>query len=455
MTELSSAERALGQLLRVSVVAGDRRLDLAAPGGVPVAELVPGLARNLNLLDPATVFGGYRLVRQQGGALEGARSLQAQGVQDGDVLTLTSGADIDEHRVYDDLVEAVADVVESDDKPWTPKDAATTAVLAAVALLVTGAILLFGAGPATGTGTGTVFVPVTAALAATLLVVSALVVERVGGPPAAPVALVQVAAIYGGLAGFGALGASDPWGAGAAGAGGGALVVGLLGLIALRERREYSIIPIVVGAVIGVAGLVMWFFDTTPGTTFAVAVAVVGVAGIGVPWVALATTPLQIVSARDDAEILADPGEIDRAQVSREYARGHRFQVGLRIAVGVVMLIAVPVVVGTGLLGALLMAVAFGGMILSVRETYSRSDIVAVMTIAILGVVLTGVAAAILHPDWRTGLTVAVGVVAAAVVGLTLVSPRPRLWLGRLADGAELGALAALLPLAALASGLA
>ncbi|MBZ2198011.1 type VII secretion integral membrane protein EccD [Occultella gossypii] len=453
MTELSSDERALGQLLRVSVVAGDRRLDLAAPGGVPVAELVPGLARNLNLLDAATVFGGYRLVRQQGGALEGARSLQAQGVQDGDVLTLTSGADIDEHRVYDDLVEAVADVVESDDKPWTPKDAATTAVLAAVALLVTGAILLFGAGP--GSGASTVFVPVTAALAAVLLLVSALVVERVGGPPAAPVALVQVAAVYGALAGFSALGSTDPWGAGAAGAGGGALVAGLLGLIALRERREYSIVPVAVGAVIGVAGTVMWFFDTTPGTAFAVAVAVAGVAGIGVPWVALATTPLQIVSARDDSEILADPGEIDRAQVSREYARGHRYQVGLRIAVGVVMLIAAPVVVGTGLLGTLLMVVAFGGMILSVRETYSRSDIVAVMTIAIVGVVITGVSAAVLHAEWRTGLTVAVGVVAAAVVGLTLISPKPRLWLGRLADGAELGCLAALLPLAALASGLA
>ncbi|WP_163540720.1 type VII secretion integral membrane protein EccD [Occultella kanbiaonis] len=453
MTELSSGERALGQLLRVSVVAGDRRLDLAAPGGVPVAELVPGLARNLNLLDAATVFGGYRLVRQQGGPLEDARSLQAQGVQDGDVLTLTSGADIDEHRVYDDLVEAVADVVESDDKPWTPKDAATTAVLAAVALLVTGAILLFGAGP--GSGSSAVFVPVTAALAAVLLLVSALVVERVGGPPAAPVALVQVAAVYGALAGFSALGATDPWGAGAAGAGGGALVAGLLGLIALRERREYAIIPVTVGAVIGVAGAAMWFVDTPPPAAFAVAVAVAGVAGIGVPWVALATTPLQIVSARDDSEILADPGEIDRAQVSREYVRGHRYQVGLRIAVGVVMLIAAPVVVGSGLLGTLLMVVAFGGMILSVRETYSRSDIVAVMTIAIVGVVVTGVSAAVLHPEWRTGLTVAVGVVAAAVVGLTLISPKPRLWLGRLADGAELGCLAALLPLAALASGLA
>ncbi|MBK5250152.1 MAG: EsaB/YukD family protein, partial [Actinomycetales bacterium] len=139
MTDLTTSDHALGQLVRVSVIAGDRRLDVGAPGSVPVAELVPGLARTLNLLDPATVYGGYRLLRADGARLDSARSLQAQGVSDGDVLTLTAGADDAEHRVYDDIVEAVADVVESDDRPWTPKDAATTAVMAAVALLLTGA----------------------------------------------------------------------------------------------------------------------------------------------------------------------------------------------------------------------------------------------------------------------------------------------------------------------------
>ncbi|MBK5250913.1 MAG: hypothetical protein JJE50_16010, partial [Actinomycetales bacterium] len=123
------------------------------------------------------------------------------------------------------------------------------------------------------------------------------------------------------------------------------------------------------------------------------------------------------------------------------------------IGVGMVTILATPAVVGTGLFGTALLVLAYAGMLLSVRETYSRADVLAVMTIAILGVAVTGLSAALLHPAWRTGLTIVIGIVAAAVIGLSLVSPKPRLRLGRLADTAELACLAALLPLAVAAAG--
>ena len=47
-------------LVRVTVSSGTRRVDLVLPGAVPVAELVPELARSVGLLDAATVYGGYR-----------------------------------------------------------------------------------------------------------------------------------------------------------------------------------------------------------------------------------------------------------------------------------------------------------------------------------------------------------------------------------------------------------
>ena len=53
-------------LVRVTVASGTRRVDLVLPGAVPVAELVPELARSVGLLDPATVYGGYRVVTAEG-----------------------------------------------------------------------------------------------------------------------------------------------------------------------------------------------------------------------------------------------------------------------------------------------------------------------------------------------------------------------------------------------------
>ena len=38
-------------LVRVTVASGTRRVDLVLPGAVPVAELVPELARSVGLLD--------------------------------------------------------------------------------------------------------------------------------------------------------------------------------------------------------------------------------------------------------------------------------------------------------------------------------------------------------------------------------------------------------------------
>lgn len=450
MSETISSEQRVGRLVRLTVVAGDRRMDVAAPVGVPVAEVVPGLARNLNLLDAATVYGGYRLTRPEGSALDGDRSLQAQGVADGEVLNLVSGADISEHQVYDDIVEAVADVVESDQKPWSPQDAATTAVLAAVTLLVTAAVLLLGA----GWSGASLLVPATAALTALLLLVSGTVIDRIEGPRAAPVALVLTSAVYAAVAGATMASGEQVYAEPICYAGIGAMIVGALGLALLRQHREFSLIPGVVGVLLAGAGAVVTVFGVSPGTAFSFAVALCGLAGVGVPWVAMSVTPLQVVSARDDEEILADPPEVDRDQVSVLWGRGHRVQVSLRIAVGVVTLAATPVVVQTGLAGLALLALAYCGMMLSVRETYARVDIAAVMTIAISGLALTGVSAALLQATWRTGLTIGVGAVAAAIVGLSLVAPKPRLRLGRLADTAELLCLAMLLPLAVLAADL-
>src|SRR3712207_7350224 len=91
-------------LVRVSVSSGSRRVDLVLPGSVPVAELVPELARSVGLLDAATVYGGYRIVTPDGRELAGDSGLLVQGVEDGGLLTVTAGVDAEPPRIYDDEI---------------------------------------------------------------------------------------------------------------------------------------------------------------------------------------------------------------------------------------------------------------------------------------------------------------------------------------------------------------
>ncbi len=94
-------------LVRVTVSSGTRRVDLVLPGSVPVAELLPELARSVGLLDALTVYGGYRLVTADGRALAPDSGLTLQGVEDGGLLSVTAGIDEEPPRVYDDVVEAM------------------------------------------------------------------------------------------------------------------------------------------------------------------------------------------------------------------------------------------------------------------------------------------------------------------------------------------------------------
>jgi hypothetical protein len=206
MTDAPAATTSVGTLVRVSVTAGDRRLDLGIPGAVPMAEVVPGLARALGLLDAATAHGGYRLVRADGTPIDSARSLLAEGVEDGAVLTLESGARREAERIYDDVVEAVADAVENQYAPWTPRDSALSAAWAAGALLLAGAALLLGADRAS------LVPPVVAALAALLALVAGAVVGRVGTEPAAGRVLVLTAPVLAAVAGLSAGSGAPSWG---------------------------------------------------------------------------------------------------------------------------------------------------------------------------------------------------------------------------------------------------
>src|SRR4029078_7124580 len=65
-TPMSQGSSVASGLVRVTIASGSRRVDVVLPGSIPVAALVPELARSVGLLDASTVYGGYRLVTQEG-----------------------------------------------------------------------------------------------------------------------------------------------------------------------------------------------------------------------------------------------------------------------------------------------------------------------------------------------------------------------------------------------------
>ncbi len=99
-------------LVRLTVSAGDRTMDLVLPSRLPLAEILPEVASLAGSLDAYEAYGGYALVGADGRALDLDASFLAQGVHDGTVLTLVTGAEAEDKKVYDDVVEAVADSVE-------------------------------------------------------------------------------------------------------------------------------------------------------------------------------------------------------------------------------------------------------------------------------------------------------------------------------------------------------
>lgn len=444
-----TAAAASSQLVRLSVQWESERIDVGVPGGVPVAEVLPSLTRRLRMLDGASASAGFRLVQADGAPLDGDRTLAAQGVQDGDFLVLEQGASAAIAKRYDDLVEAVADAVESNAPSWSPQNTVTTATVVASVLLLLGLVPAVWA----WVDSGTIITAAGTGAAAVVLLICALVMDRTGAPQQATMALALVSSVYAGTAGYTLLTGVFGWGLPLVIGGGAMLAVGIITMIALKRLREYGLIPIAIGAMLVVIGAVIGWLGAPVAGVLAAAMAVAGIAGLGAPWVALASVPLRVVSARDESEVYDAPTHISPEEVAKLYNRAHRYQVSLRISLCVIVLVATAPVVASGFWGMLLCAVTYTGMFLGTRQVFSRFDIVAVASGVLTGVAL-GVATAILtHPSWIGGLVIGLAAVAVCIIVVVLLDPKTRLGLTRFADFAEWATIALLLPLAIIAGG--
>jgi type VII secretion integral membrane protein EccD len=99
------------RLVRLTVAAPNRRMDLALPENAVVAEVIPGLLTRAgeDLADAGVGHGGWVLRRFDGAALEHARTLGAYRLRDGEILRLAPRRVEWPELEYDDLVHAIAE----------------------------------------------------------------------------------------------------------------------------------------------------------------------------------------------------------------------------------------------------------------------------------------------------------------------------------------------------------
>lgn len=435
-------------LVRVTVASGTRRVDLVLPGAVPVAELVPELARSVGLLDAATVYGGYRVVTAGGRELDGGSGLVVQGVEDGGLLTVTAGVDERPPRVYDDIVEAMTDVVERDLEPWSPASGRRTALTAATLLMALGGVALF-------IQQDSLLAGVAAAVVAVALVAGAVVLSRAQHEPEAAVVVAWMGAGFAALAALMlALRDGQPFfGAALACAGAGALVAGLVCVVGLGDGRVLAIPPAVVGAVALAAGLLLQAFEVDAAILLTTTLALVVMAGSVFPWLALGVTGTKADELFTTADITSDPDEIDPVRVGTDARIAHQILVASSATVAVLLVLVAPLAVSLGLAGTLLAVDACLVVMLRTRQYRTGTEVLVGLSSGILGLASVALSLLWLHPEWRPTAAVALAATGAVLLALTLLPGVPSLRRGRLGDLAESACLLGLLPLLVLATG--
>ncbi|MDB1089727.1 type VII secretion integral membrane protein EccD [Streptomyces sp. ACA25] len=451
---------------RVTIAATGKRIDLALPEDIPLADLCPEILR---LADQPPADGapvGYHLVRRDGTVLDGSRTLAAQRVLDGDVLALRPFADSLPPPVHDDVTEALAEAVMHDRRLWDDRSLRTAGLTGAAVFAALTAVALWFAEPARHDMHG--LPGIVAGVLALLFVSFAVVRARVYADRACALALGLAALPHALVAGTGAL----PMAAGH-GAGRLELLLGcvavLLVCVPLMAAVPDAGGPFTAAAAAAGVGLVVTFgaivTDARPVAAAAVcAPAVLGALAF-LPGLSARLVRLPIGYAAPptgydalETDPAAEAGPVDSARIAGQARRGHQVLLGLAGGCALSAVVAAGVLGFSGDGWAQLLALATGIALLTRARLFRYAVQVAALLTAgavalallVLGFAVgtpAGSGSAELRTVWLTAvLTLFVAVLAA----VALIVPRSGLtpvW-GRVLDLTEGAVLLSLVPLA-------
>lgn len=458
---------------RVTVVAPDGRVDVALPEDIPVADLYPEILR-LSGQGPAPGAPvGYHLVRRDGSVLEGSRSLAAQRILDGELLSLRPFSESLPPAVFDDVSDAVASAVARDRTLWSDGLMRASGLLGGSVLLVLLAFVLWTSDPLHDMHG---LPGILAGVAGVLLLALAGVRARVYDDRGSAVALGAGAMANAAVAGSGLLSLADGQGIGK-----------LQFLLACATVLVVSVIlmivspsgdgPFVAFVFASAVGLLVTFVAIMTGMTASETAAVCAPLAVGslafLPGLStrFARLPIGFEPPRTAVgdygnDPAAAQGPVDARRIAAQARRGHELLLGL---VGGCALLAVGAAAVLGFsdsVWAQLLALATGVAMLMRAHLFRYTAQVGCALAAGLGaLVLLGLGLALNPPtalfidavkgdstalDIRTvWLTAAIAGIAALVVAIGLIVPRKGVtpfW-GRFLEIAETFVLLTLLPL--------
>lgn len=439
-----------GSRVIVTVEYGKRSARLNLPSSLPVAELLPDIAKKLGVLDPTLVYGGYRLLREDETPIGSPSSLAEQSVRDGDQLRLQVNALDDQDRVYDDVVEAVADSVSRTHRPWTNENTTLTSLVVSCALLGVGALCVALA-PAS-----VVNAVICGLVAVSLLAIGAVLSARRLDREALSLSL--AACLFAGVCGYHLMGAllrGPFYGFPAIGIGTGLVLSGGCCALSLARGRLHAVIPVIIGAVLLLLGVVGVVVPQWSARSWVIAISLIGLAANALPWLSLSVARLSVDSPTSESEIFALPKAIDIHEVRKQYQTGSTLLFDLRAAAGALIVFGVPITVSSpNSAGIALTLVLFASMLLDARRIYSQSEMMVTVIFAGLGVCLSCAACTAYHPSWVTVIIGVFSIGALLCVIDTQLIHRSSIAMTRLADTANVIGVMATLPLAYLALGL-
>ncbi|HEX3929648.1 MAG TPA: EsaB/YukD family protein [Nocardioides sp.] len=434
-------------LVRVTVIGGTRRVDLAVPGSVPVAELLPGLARALGALDDDVLQGGFRLTTQDGRILAPDAGLAAQGVADGGLLALVAAGGVDEPMVHDDLVDAICEAVTSELASWDPALGVLAARATSVLLLTVGALSL-ARDPSTAGGVG-------AALAAVGLTLAGVVVSRCTRERHLTVAvsLVLTGCVYAAVAGGRLLVGTRFHPPVLCAAGLASAVVGLIAVLGLDRGRVLALPPVMVGTVLVATGMASRVLSLAPTVVLSMVLVLAVAAGDLVPAAVLACAGVGSEPLVGGTGAL-DAGGVDLARLSCDLRLASDLLVSMSATLGALVVLAAPFAVARGAAGLLVAVLGCVVVMLRTRRHRSSAPVVVGLSTGSLGLLATLAAAWWLHPGWHGPLRatlVATGACALAVTALRPPGPAQR---ERMVGALESVVVVALAPALVVACGL-
>ena len=464
-------------LARVTINAPQRRVDVALPEHVPLAELLPEVLRHAGegLADDGEKHGGWVLRRTDGVALATGQGLFPQGVRDGEVLHLVPARDDWPELEYDDVVEAIAEGARRRGNVWGPASTRSATLAGAGVVLALGLVGLVVTGPAFG---GAAFAGLGVAV---LLALAGITASRAYGDARAGAAFGAYAMPYA-FAGGALLVATDdrvgvigllPWlGDSELLAGGVALLlVAALGGVGVASSLRLFTAGVVVGLFTAVAALVSMVTSAAGAAAVLISVLVCGIGALpllAIRFGKMPTPPVTLPTGTDAAEgftgvsperaLDAARERPDRATVFAAVTRTEELLAGMLLGHAVLALGAFLVLATSDALSArLLTGVAAAALLLRSRLFVTLRQRVPLVVGGLAGVFALGWNL-LMHSDSTTLLAVLGASLVLAIVtvaaGATYSRRPPSPYLGRAADLVDTLTVISVIPIACAVVGL-